>query len=334
MSVYYQSAILEILPSGEETDLVRVPALQSSNVSFNVDRVNVNRLGRFAPMPYRPTTQFPTVNLQSEFIPTGSDVEEALGLLGSSSVLDNLLVPQGQYKTSTFRMRMRESVAVGQEENPATMLMESGVITNYSFQASVGQLPRTTFSIEGTDVTVNTGNFSLPTPDDNHPVLRPQDIDVPQLTGVFGVNEGFIQNFNISIPLPRTPIYTVGQKKPVARELQSPIIATVQMNAILSSFENTSASGEFNSDNMNKLSCGQFMQEDMDFIIYQPNCDAAQEKTVEILRFKVKKPYVDNVNYSNTVGGYTTVDVQFSVPISPVGDGFSYTSGESNIIIS
>lgn len=334
MSVFYQSEILEILPSGEENDLVRVPALQSAGVSFNVDRVDVNRLGRFAPMPYRPTTQFPTVNLQAEYIPTGNNVEESLGLLGSSSVLDNLLVNNGQYKTSLFRLRYREMVAQGQEQNPSTMLVESGVVTNYTFQASVGQLPRATFSVEGTDATANTGSFALPTPDDNHPVLRPQDIDIPDLTGIFAVDEGFVQSFNISIPLPRTPIYKVGEKKPVKRDLQSPIIASIQMNAILSTFSNTSNSGQFNSDNMNKLSCGKFMDENMEFTIYEPNCNAAQEKTNQILKFTAKKPYVDSVNYSNSVGGYTSVDIQLSVPLSPVGDGFAYTSGESNIVIS
>lgn len=334
MSVFYQSEIVEIIPSGNESSKIEVPNLQSSNVSFNVQRTDVTRLAKFSPMPYRPSLQHPLVNFQAEFIPTGNNFEAAVGLTSPQSLLQNLV--KENYEFFPLRVKIREMFFEGQEHAQATMFIESGALTNYSFQASVGQIPRVSFSVEGTDLGVNEASFSVGTPNDDFPVVRPQDITTPSLTGIFGVQEAHVQSFSVNVPLPRTPLYKLGEKKPFARKLQAPVIATIQFNAIMSDFSATTQGtgvATSNTDQMNNLTCGQRMPQDLEFTIYRASCNVSGEKTNQLIKFTAKKPYLDSWTVSNSVGGYTSVDVQLSVPVSPVDDGYGHTSGESNLII-
>lgn len=329
-SLFFQSEIVTILPSGSVSGQVVIPTLQSVGLDINVQRNDVSRLGRFAPMPFRQAYQFPIIPVQLEYIPTGTNVETALGLMGANSVLDNLVV-NSQYGHSTIKIQGREMIYNdGNGDNYFNFTVTSGVLTNYSFQASVGQTPRVSISLEGVDIGATIDSFSPPTPSDQNPTLRPNDISISFPTGIFIADEFYEQSVSLTIPLQRTNLYKLGDQKPFSRKIQAPIIANAQITAIASSFKATTSIE--NSDEMKNLVCGKRIDGDMLIKVYSPVCTG--NYTSEIVNFVIKKPYIDSINIGNSVGNYTTITMNFSIPISPVGNNYGYTADESNLIIS
>lgn len=339
MAVFYQSEIVSINPKGTGEGLGKTyfPGVQSVSTSFNIGRQDVSRLGRFSPLPNRQATQDPTINFSIEYVPTGADIENSLGLLGTTSAIDFLVSGDSDYHMVDSKIEISE--LVGQGNSNATINLISGVITSYSFQASVGEIPRTSINIEFLDLGVDAETEVVrPVFDDLSPTLRPQDIRATFPTGILGlpndiIQEGVhLQSFSLSLPLSRVPLIRIGERKPFSRELQSPVIATFQMNALVSDFRSTLATNgglapSGNSLEMQRLTCGEFFNEDIVVDIFQPNCENSTD--TKLISYIFKKPYLDDYNISNSVGGYTSIDLQFSIPVS-----FDNPSTESNFIIS
>ncbi len=320
MSSFYQSELVRILPSGDPNG-VYVPNVQSISTAFQIQRTDTMRLGRFAPMPYRHANQDPLVNVNMEFIPTGSNILATLGLMGTNSVVDNLV--SGSQKYNNMKIQVRELVGGGSTVGTINLL--SGVLTNYSFQATVGQTPKTSVALEFLDMGIDASTAVVPpTVDDAYPILRPQDITITLPTSLFGLNTVYPQSFNLSIPFGRTAINRIGSRKPVSRELSSPIMATFQVDAIIDSFASTTfVSG----NNFFGLTCGAPLSSNLTVAVKQPNCTG--ESSVTLATYTFRKPYFDNFSVSNSVGGYTSVSLQFSCPVT-----MDNVAAESNVTIS
>lgn len=331
MPVFYQSEAVKIRPTGDLSAAVTVPILQSVGVSFNVQRNDITRLGKFAPMPYRQANQWPTINLQVDFIPTGNDVETVLGLMHPSSAIQYLVTPNA-YKWSDVVIQINETCYDGDGQTKATMTLSDAVLTNYSFQASVGQTPRASFAMEALDLGIGTGSFTVTSQNDMSPVIRPQDIELVLPTGIFGVYPSgmYVQNVSLNLALPRNSLQKIGSQKPFSRELQAPVMATVQLSAIMSRFDDTTATE--NSDEMKSLVCGKFLDETMIIKIWQPVCTGTPSS--QAINFVLKRPYIDSFNMSNSVGGYTSVELNMTIPVSPTGVEFGQSDLESNLIFS
>jgi hypothetical protein len=319
MSAFYQSEIVRIIPSGNPGGVI-VPNVQSCSTSFQVQRKESMRLGRFAPTPYRQSEQDPLVNVNLDFIPTGNNIFSTLGLMGTNSVLDNLV--SGNNKWNDLKIQVRDMFG---GPSVGTFNLRSGVLTNYTFNAQVGQTPKTTVALEFLDIGMDANTAVVPpTIDDAYPTLRSQDIDITLPTGIFGVTTLHAQNFTFTLPLNRTQINRIGQRKPVSREVASPVMATFQIQGIIDTFASTpnvSGSSLFN------LTCGAPMNGSITVNVKRPTCTG--EATQTLVQYNMRNPYLDSVNFSNAVGGYTTVDLQFSIPVT-----FENNAAESNVSMS
>ena len=320
MPLFYQSEIVRLIPSGNPNGVI-FPNVQSVSTAFQVSRKESMRLGRFSPTPYRQSEQDPLINVSIDFIPTGGNIFASLGLLGQNSVLDGLV--SGNYKFNDLKVQVREMIGGG--ASVGTINLRSGALTNYSFQATVGQTPKTSVSLEFLDIGMDAITAVVPpTVDDAFPTLRSQDIDVILPSGIFGVGSIYPQNFTFTLPLARTQVNKIGQRKPVSREISSPCIATFQIQGIIDSFastQNVSGNSLFN------LTCGAPMDGEISINVKRPTCTG--EATQKLVSYLMRNPYLDSVNFSNSVGGYTTVDLQFSIPVT-----FDNISGESNVFMS
>src|SRR6478736_5392067 len=206
MSAFYQSEIVKLIPSGNPNGEL-VPNVQSISTAFQVQRRESLRLGRFAPTPYRQADQDPLVNVNIDFIPTGNSTFRTLGLMGTGSMIDNLVT--GANRWNDLRVQVRELVGGG--ASVGTINLRSGVLTNYTFQASVGQTPRTSVALEFLDIGIDAVTAVVPpNVDDGYPTLRPQDIILTLPSGLFGVASVFPQNFTFTLPLNRTQINRLG----------------------------------------------------------------------------------------------------------------------------
>lgn len=320
MSAFYQSEIVKLIPSGNPNGEL-VPNVQSISTAFQVQRRESLVLGRFAPTPYRQADQDPLINVNVDFIPTGSNIFRTLGLLGTGSMIDNLVT--GSNKWNDMRVQVRELVGGG--GSVGTINLRSGVLTNYTFQATVGQTPRTSVALEFLDIGIDAVTSVVPpNVDYGYPTLRPQDILLTLPTGLFGVASVYPQNFTFTLPLNRTQINRLGFRKPVSREVSSPVMASFQIQAVIDQFAstpNTSGNSLFN------LTCGTSLPGNIGILVRVPTCTG--DSTQTLVNYTLRKPYLDSVNFSNSVGGYTTVDMQFTCPVTNENN-----MDESNVVMS
>lgn len=320
MALFYQSEIVRLIPSGNQNGVI-FPNVQSVSTAFQVTRKESMRLGRFAPTPYRQSEQDPLINVNIDFIPTGNNIFASLGLLGANSVLDGLV--SGNYKLNDLKIQVREMIGGG--ASVGTINLRSGALTNYSFQAQVGQTPKTSVSMEFLDIGMDAVTAIVPPSiDDAYPTLRSQDIDIILPSGIFGVTSIYPQNFTFTLPLNRTQVNKIGQRKPVSREVSSPCIATFQIQGIVDSFASTQ---NISGNSLFNLTCGAPLSGVISINVKRPTCTG--ESTQSLVSYSLRYPYLDSVNFSNSVGGYTTVDLQFSIPVT-----FDNISGESNVSMS
>lgn len=320
MSTFYQSEIVRLIPSGNPNGVI-VPNVQSVSTAFQIQRRESLRLGRFAPLPYRMSEQDPLINVSLDFIPTGNNIFQTLGLMGPVSCLDFLV--SGSNKLNDMKIQIRELVGGGGAVG--TINLRSGALTNYSFQATVGQAPKTTVALEFVDIGMDAVTAVVPpTIDDGYPTLRSQDIDITLPTGVFGITTMYPQNFTFSLPLGRTQINKIGRRTPVSREISSPVIASFQIQAIVDTFASTpNVSG----NSLFNLTCGAPINGNILVNVKTPTCTG--DATQRLVLYTMRNPYLDSVNFSNSVGGYTTVDLSFTVPVT-----FDNVATESNVTMS
>ena len=322
MGAFYQSEIIRFYPSGNISGQI-IPNVQTVSTAFQVQRVDTLRLGRFAPMPRRQSNQDPVVNFTMEFIPTGSDVTRVLGLMGTGSALDGLFT--GASRICDAKVQVRELVGAG--TSVGTFNLRSGVLTNYGFQAAVGQTPRATCSFEFLDIGMDATTAIVPPSVDNSlPVMRPQDIDLVLPTGLFGIGSVYAQAFSITLPLARTNVTKIGSRKAILRDVAAPVFATFQIQAVIETLASTNGTSG-NSSQMFSLTCGKSFDDNISVVIKQPSCTG--ESSTILNTYTLRKPYLDNISFSNSVGGFTSVDMQFTIPVTPENN-----LNESNLVIS
>ena len=181
--VIYQSEALYVskninsTTSGEHAQLKRV---QSANYNFSIERQDVNQFGQLARIDAL-VLQSPTVALDFTYYPTDGYNEKALGFyvrtgaaqsdanfasghMAGSSGQNFYIITTDEgsdlnTQTSEFALSGKSAIAIG-----------NGFLSNYTFNASVGNLPTASVSIEGLNVKSSTilgsgsgsvGNFVL-----------------------------------------------------------------------------------------------------------------------------------------------------------------------------
>jgi hypothetical protein len=229
----------------------------------------------------------------------------------------------------------------------AAIAIGNGYLSNYTFNASVGNLPTASVTIEGLNVKsssiigktgsnggVATGNFVLsPTIDPvagselsitgrvPSPVeatgsnyvsaLRPGDITLSfgQYTGVdatgapIAILEGAgginIQSASITLPLSRTPIERLGSRFAFARVVDFPIVATLNVSAVLNEVQTKSLAQMLDDNTKREIS----------LTIGKPG------STEKALIFKFKGSQLQSESFSSSIGANKTVDLVFQTQV-------------------
>ncbi len=166
--VIYQSEALYVSKnvnstgSGEHRQLTRV---QSANYNFDITRQDVNQFGQLARIDALVLTS-PTVSLDFSYYPTDGFNERALGFyvqtgsgaagnfssgqMGNSSGQNFYIVTTSEgtdlnYETGSNSLNGKSVIGIG-----------NGFLTNYSLDASVGNLPTASVTIEGLNMNSST----------------------------------------------------------------------------------------------------------------------------------------------------------------------------------
>jgi hypothetical protein len=159
--VIYQSEALYISKnvnstgSGEHRQLTRV---QSANYNFDIARQDVNQFGQLARIDALVLTS-PTVSLDFSYYPTDGFNERALGFYVQTGSIGQGNFSSGQMGNSSGQNFYIVTTSEGTDLNFETSAnslagksvigIGNGFLTNYSLEASVGNLPTASVTIEG-----------------------------------------------------------------------------------------------------------------------------------------------------------------------------------------
>ena len=353
--VIYQSEALYVskninsTTSGEHAQLKRV---QSANYNFSIERQDVNQFGQLARIDAL-VLQSPTVALDFTYYPTDGYNEKALGFYVRTGTLVEANFASGHMAGSSGQNFYIITTDEGSDLNTqtgefplsgkSTIAIGNGFLSNYTFNASVGNLPTASVSIEGLNVKSSTilgsgsgtngGNFvsspainaisgneighiaRLASPNsgvgnnggNNVTALRPGDIGITfgtytgtGATPVTDIEAMNVQSVSIAIPLSRTPIERLGSKFAFARVVDFPIVATMNVNAILSETQVRSLAAML--DDTDKR--------DITLNIRKPGVTG-----VNAMVFSFKGSQLQSESFSSSIGANKTVDLVFQTQV-------------------
>jgi len=364
--VIYQSEALYVskninsTTSGEHAQLKRV---QSANYNFSIERQDVNQFGQLARIDALVLAS-PTVALDFTYYPTDGYNEKALGFYVQTGVLAEANFASGQMAGSSGQNFYIVTAGEGSDLNTlagdfplsgkSAIAIGNGFLSNYTFNASVGNLPTASVSVEGlnikssiisgmTGVGGNSGNFALsPTINPISGVeigltgrlaspteatgaagvtqtsaLRPGDLTISfgdytsanatgsplaTLEGADGIN---IQSVSLTLPLSRTPIERLGSRFAFARVVDFPIVATMNVSAILNEIQAKSLASMLDDNNKRTIT----------LTIKKPTAGGGNA-----MIFKFKGSQLQSESFSSSIGANKTVDLVFQTQVGGPSD--------------
>jgi hypothetical protein len=271
--------------TGDIRQLFRLTSIGGPEWTY--ERAPISVIGKLAPIT-RDTTDSPTVSVPFSYYVTDFENERNLGFNISASGTDSTTGPTtgaisdilskvlGKDEKNYFILVTPEGVDAisrsGADPSDYVLGIGNANITNYSIEASVGDYPTASVTVEGLNLrgqfgttgltgglvsnwlktpainpvdgtqidAINT-NFKLPAGSLGSPnkafVLKPGDVTV-QLSGASGLfadtalGQFNIQSFNVSFDLARDPIQSLGARYAKSRELTFPIDVNFTVEAL------------------------------------------------------------------------------------------------------
>lgn len=375
--IIYQSEALFVSPAVtglDANDIGTIPATDTVNLqrvteisnNAEVTRQNVNVFGRLASIS-REIIEEPTVSMDFKYYLGAGFNESGLGLLVAntgdtainciSGILSNAL--NQNFSRKNYYVY---TVAEGSDANTLDPLSaaQSGVagiigigsayLTNYTVDASVGEIPTASISVEASNIAFDlaepdgvqnpainisgdrlAGFVKLATPDTGNmtdiKVLRPGDIVMnfgtgsldmggailPGMTSSDTKQSAHIQSFSLELPLSRTPLRRLGNAFAFSRELDVPIDVTLNVTANM---------GDFDEGSLEGLICAGSAEREIVINMYR-QCGAGDETDLA-MKFTLKGATLDSQNMSSTIGDSKTVELVFR---SQIGGPEDQTKG-------
>lgn len=232
--------------------------LQSVTDDFSIARQNIQQLGQLAIVSREITTP-PTVNLGGSWYVADLSNDRLLGLYtsGDQSALTNILNRTQADKNYFVSIAPQGQDNINWTGQKSVILVSNANLASWSTEGSVGNIPTTTFSVQGFNWASYTGsfnqqlaaidpnngntiagiNFTLPTVlsglSNTVSALRPTDINVYLNNAAIGLSLTDIkaQSYNISFDLNLQPLNKLGSLYPYSREPQFPVTVSASVTA-------------------------------------------------------------------------------------------------------
>jgi hypothetical protein len=361
--VIYQSEALYVsknVCSADDAEHAQLRRVQSANYNFSIERQDVNQFGQLARIDALVLAS-PTVSLDFSYYPTDGYNEKLLGFYVQNTEEGNDDVgnfASGQMGNSSGQNYYIVTADEGSDlntlsgdaalESKSAIGIGNAFLSNYTFDASVGNLPTVSVTVEGLNIkssivsgendSLEVGNFvlspavlpisgnelgltgQLPNPSEATGIsiisaLRPGDVTISwdayfgqtgaPIASLSGANSINVQSASLQLPLSRTPIERLGSKFAFARVVDFPIVATLNVSAIVNEIEEKSLADMLN-DNTKR---------DITLTIKKPgggNQDA--------MIFTLKGSQLQSESFSSSIGANKTVDLVFQTQIGGPSD--------------
>jgi hypothetical protein len=392
--VIYQSEALFVsknINSVQSGDHLQVRRVQSANYNFSIERQDVNQFGQLARIDalvlasptvtldfsYYPTDGF-NENILGFYVQTGNGIEGnfSSGQMGSSSGQNYYIVTAAEGQDLNTEVSTQYLTATGNVtgtgyhsslSGKSVIAIGNAFLSNYTFDASVGNLPTVSVTVEGLNIKSSTyqyrsGIVTGIIPPDNifqfgtgtsgrieavsspsiDPVLgselglsgtlqnpseatgtamisalRPGDIvfgwDAWTGTSQTGApivslnqeNSINIQSASLQLPLSRTPIERLGSRFAFARVVDFPIVASLNISAIVNEIEAKSLASMLDDNSKRNITLS----------IKKPG-----EPDVYAMKFTMKGAQLQSESFSSSIGANKTVDLVFQTQIGGPSD--------------
>jgi hypothetical protein len=350
--IIYNSKALyvsQVHATGEQTipnSIAQLSRIQSFEENFSRNFVDINALGKLGPVD-RLELESPSISANFSYYLTDGFNEEKIGLTSYpagtpfsnlTSCIQDILFKSTDEKNYYLLITEEGNDAANYVGSQKGVIgIGNGVLTSYSINAAVGDIPTADVEIEGLNIRVysnanivneipainidNNGlNFSnrfyiLPTASSiqggNIPnALLPGDITLnlnDNDTLGFKGNDLKIQDFTLSFNLNRLPLKKIGQRFPFSREIEFPITANLEISAEV---------GDLNNANLINIICDSSEKE---FIISMKNPGCGTNKTTA-LAYILKGAKIISQNFTSSIGENSSIDLTFEVQINDPED--------------
>lgn len=310
--------------------------VQSCNLSLGINRQDLNifgRLQRVGTLQIQPAS----ISMDASWNATDGYNEAMLGLNHKGgSFLSGILTKVSDSKNYFLSVSPQgfDDDGYSNHFQRDVWALGNAFLSNYTFEASVGQVATTSISVEAMNIVTYTGSSGNQTPAVNPntssrisqwnyqlPVgrtitgandvyaLKPGDISLsfPTAAGFLvplsGANTVNVQSFSMSVPIGREVIQALGSNWGISREIQFPVNCTLNIRALAT---------EVSPNSYDSLICNDAFY-DMGVLLRQPSCNGTGTAAITL---GFNEAQLTNLSFGNTVGGDSTIDLTLSAQIA------------------
>jgi hypothetical protein len=239
------------------TQVQQLQRVQSINDGLSITRQNIGQMGQLAILS-REITTAPNVNLGGSYYVADLSNERVLGFYvsGDRAALTNILNQSQAEKNYFVAVAPQGQDLIGWTGQSQVFQFTNGFLASWSTEGSVGNIPTTSFSVQGYNYATSTGsknqilraidpvqgveisgiNFSLPTFSTGIPsvaALRPIDTTVSIGNSTIGlnVNDIKLQSYSVGFDLNLQGLQQLGNRFPYSREIQFPVTLNASVTA-------------------------------------------------------------------------------------------------------
>ena len=315
--------------------------VQSFDEDFTRNFTDVNQFGNLAAID-RVEVEAPDVTASFSYYLTDGLNERLLGLTvptsGSGGFANQTSIISGLLSKATDEKNYYLLIADEGNDAAGYTLSRTGVIglgnayiTSYTVNAAVGDIPTADVELEALNVRVYgqlqnllsgndipavrvsdgqnaTGKFVLPQASSLTGVgipnaLLPGDITFnPSGTLGFSDSDLKVQDFTLTVDLPRTPLNRLGSRFAFSREIDFPITSTLEMNAEV---------GDLESGNLVDLLCAN-PNRDFTITMRAPSCGGTGAAA---LTYFFRGAKLTSQSFSSSIGDNATMTATFEVQV-------------------
>ena len=331
-----------------DNDIIQIPRVQSFDEDFSRTFTDVNQFGNLAAID-RLETEAPEVSASFSYYLSDGKSERAIGLMAAksgddlTSILSGIVNKTEEPKNYYLAITSEGSDVNGNASTATGVIgLGNATIASYSVSAAVGDIPTAEVSLEALNLRVYS---DATTPQTVPAILTAGDGDGTSASGQFLIPEGYsytgasipaalqpgdieftlpadsavgfdetdlkIQDFSISMDLPRTVIQKLGSRYGVAREIDFPITATIEVNAEVGDLSNGTL--------VNQLCSG--TEHDFTITLNKPYCAGGPNSTkTPAMIFVVRKAKLVSQGFSSSIGDNATMNASYEVSIGSATD--------------
>ncbi len=322
-----------------------LPRVQSVSLAANIPRQDVNQYGMLDRLD-SVIVSAPTFTANITYYPLDGYGESILGFAssGQQAFISGFLDGTQSEKNYFFPVAPEGSDLIGlasaNASNVKVVALGNGVISDYSLNMAIGQIPTATITVEGTNQQSYTGtvlqtspaidpNTALPVvgPLWTLPVmsgytgatvtnaLRPGDIvlSFPRTNALgdylSGVGQIHPQSVSLSVPIALDQIGQLGNPYPIAKRIRFPVNCTLSIDALV---------GDINTGNVANLFC-QDAPSNFIITLNDPSCSRTGPAAI-VINFNQAK--LVSRDYSSSIGQNSTVRVTYSNQLQGISPSY------------